>query len=131
VVNARGAFLEKGRDDDDAQLLRQLLKRFGRRAGNRLGQFEILVVFALAEVKRAKQFLRANDLRTLPGGPFDKGGRLFEILGRIRRASRLQKAELYHGGLRLHQGFSNVVERETRSSNCVLPLASPGAGVAP
>ena len=40
-------------------------KAFVRRAGNRFGELEIFVVFGLAEVLGAKEFLRADDLRAL------------------------------------------------------------------
>ena len=63
VINAGGAFLEQRGDDDDLVLLRELLERLGAWAGNFFGQLKILVVFALAEILRAEQFLRANYVR--------------------------------------------------------------------
>ena len=45
-------------------------KAVGAGAGNRFGQFEVLVVFALAEILRAEEFLGADDLRALLGGAF-------------------------------------------------------------
>ena len=41
----------------------EFLKRFGARSGNRFGELEIFVVFVLAKILRAKQFLGADDLR--------------------------------------------------------------------
>ena len=70
VIDAGGALLEQRGDDDDLVFAGELLKGRGARAGNRLGQFEIRVVFALAEILRAEQFLRADDLRAVPGGAF-------------------------------------------------------------
>ena len=46
----------------------QLLQGRGAGSGNRLGQFEIIVVLALAEILRAEQLLGANDLRALSRG---------------------------------------------------------------
>ena len=72
VINAGGAFLEKRGDDHDLVFFSELLKSIRARAGNRLGQFEIFVVFALAEILRAEQFLRADDLRAGLRGAFDE-----------------------------------------------------------
>ena len=67
VINAGGALFEQRGDDDDAVLLREFLKGCGGRAGDRLGELEIFVVFRLAKILRAKKFLGANDLRALFG----------------------------------------------------------------
>ena len=68
--------------------LRELLKSLGARAGNRFGEFEIFVVFALAKILRAKQFLRADDLRALLRGAFGERERLLQVRVRDWRSRR-------------------------------------------
>ena len=94
VVKTSGAFLEERGDDDDFIFLRELLESCRARPGNRLGEFEVLVVFALAEILRGEQFLRADDLRALLGGAFGEGESFVTIGSRISGASVLQQTEL-------------------------------------
>ncbi len=63
VVQSRRAAFEKRRHEDDLVFLGRSSKRFARRAGDRLGEVEHAMVFGLAEVEAAKEFLQANDLR--------------------------------------------------------------------
>src|SRR5207237_8906295 len=67
VIETGRALLKQRRDDDDLLLLGQLAQRLGRRAGDRLGQFEQSAVFGLAEVLRAEKLLQADDLRAALG----------------------------------------------------------------
>ena len=57
--------------------LREFLKGLRAGAGDRLGQLEVLVVLALAEVLRAKQLLRADDLRAVAGRRVRPAARVF------------------------------------------------------
>ena len=81
VEQAGAAPLEERGDDDHFEAAGQLLQGGGAGAGDRLGQFEMGVVLALAEILRAKKLLRANNLRALPGG----GGDAFQGAGEIFR----------------------------------------------
>ena len=93
VVEAGGAFLKERRDDDDLVLARQLAERGGAGAGDGLGEFEVRVVLALAEVLRAEKFLRADDLRASLRATLHLRERLAEIRGRIRGATGLNQTE--------------------------------------
>src|SRR5258708_2937425 len=70
VVKSGGAFFEERGHYDYFVLPGELLKSDGSRPGNEVGEAEILVVFGLAKVLRAKELLRANDLRASFGGIF-------------------------------------------------------------
>lgn len=93
MVKARGTLFEKGSDDDDAMLFGEFLKSFGGWAGDGFGEFEIFIVFGLAEVLRAEQFLSADDLRALFGGALGCREGLFEVGGRVGGAGRLDEAD--------------------------------------
>jgi hypothetical protein len=80
VVKAGAAPLEEGSNDDDLEAAGQLLQDGGAGAGDRLGQFKMRVVLALAEILGAKKFLRANNLSAPPGG----GGDTLKGAGEIR-----------------------------------------------
>ena len=79
VIKAGGALLEKRGDDDDGMFFGEFLKGGGAGAGDGLGQFEIIVVLALAEILGAEQFLGADDLRALLGGAFGEGEGLLQV----------------------------------------------------
>ena len=53
-------------------LLRERLERLGGRARNRLGELEEAVILDLAEILRAEQLLRADDLRPAIGRLLDE-----------------------------------------------------------
>src|SRR5207247_119095 len=57
------AALEDGPHDCDLELLRQSAERLRRGTGNRLGEFELGVIFGLAEVEAAKELGQADDVR--------------------------------------------------------------------
>src|SRR5258705_4538927 len=63
VIDARRSSLENRSDNDDFSLASERAQGLGRRTGNRLRQFEIPLVFTLAKVTRAKEFLETNNLR--------------------------------------------------------------------
>ncbi len=84
MIKAGRSFFEKRCDDDNAMRLRDGAKRFGTRPRNGLRQLEIFVIFALAEILRAIELLRANNLRAAFGGFFDQCVLLRGILVRIR-----------------------------------------------
>ena len=107
VINARRALLEERGDDHHLVFLRELLKRVGARAGNRFGQFEVFVVFALAEILRAKQFLRADDLRAVFREPLCFRERAFQILGGILGTARLNQTDVNDVRFFLRQRFQN------------------------
>jgi hypothetical protein len=66
------------------------LKRLRAGPVDRLSQFEILVIFVLAEILGAKQFLRANDVGALLRGAFSQSERFFEVSRRVAGTGVLQ-----------------------------------------
>ena len=93
VINAGGALFKQRGDDDDLVFFRELAKRVGAGAGNFFGQLEILEVFALAKVLRAEKFLRADDLRAVPGGAFGQREGFLKIRVGIRGAGGLDQPD--------------------------------------
>src|SRR5262249_1689061 len=73
VVDARGAPLEDGADDDHARVARDAGERVGRRSGYGLGQVEECDVLALAEVLRAEELREADDTGAARGRLPDVG----------------------------------------------------------
>ena len=67
----------------------QLAQRLGGRAGDGLGQVEVVVIFFAAEVLRAEQLLQADDLRAALGGLADRrdGARRDFLSGRASSSS--------------------------------------------
>jgi len=65
------------------------------------------VVLALAEVLGAKKFLRANDLRALPGGGSDALQGAGEIRGRMSGTAGLDQSQRDRGR-RVEPGFSRL-----------------------
>ena len=57
------------------------------------------MVFALAKILRAIEFLRADDLRAAFGGFFDARVGLGRIFLRVGRATRLDQTEHYRAGI--------------------------------
>src|SRR5437773_538236 len=112
VINARPAFLEKRRDNRDAELARQFRQRRCRSSGNFFGQFEVFVVFGLAKILRAKKFRQTNNRGVFFSGGANEIERPGEILVRIRAASHLNKRDLGHVCL----SHSANYPRRTRSS---------------
>jgi len=68
---------------------------------------KILVIFALTEILRSKELLRANDLRALLRRALGQRKRLFEIGGRVRGTSSLQQPQIDHvaGGRTFHENL--------------------------
>ena len=68
VIKTGGATLEKGGDDHNSQFLGQLSERLRGGARDDLGQFEVVVVLALAEVFAQKEFGKTDNLGPLLRG---------------------------------------------------------------
>jgi hypothetical protein len=66
------------------------LKRLGAGPADWLSQFEVLVIFVLAEILGAKQLLRANDVGALLRGAFSQSERFFEVSRRVAGTGVLQ-----------------------------------------
>ena len=66
VIQARGAALEEGSDDDEGVLADDGGERGGRGAGDGLGEVEEGVVLALAEVLRAEELGQADESAPCP-----------------------------------------------------------------
>ena len=81
VIHAGAAFFEKGNNDHDSTALGQALECFRRGSGNRFSQVEVVVVFTLAEILSRKEFLRADDIRSICGRLFDLGKGSLEVGG--------------------------------------------------
>ncbi len=97
VIDAGGATFEKRGDDDDFGFLGDAAERFGGGAGNGFGQFEILDVFALAEVLGLKKFGQTDDLGAIFGGFFDTGRGLGEVFLRVAADGHLDQADVEFG----------------------------------
>ena len=93
MIYAGSTFFEERGNDNDAIFFGEFLESFGCRARDRLGEFEIFVVFGLAEVLGAEEFLGADDLGTLLGGALSSGEGFLEIRGGVRRAGGLDEAD--------------------------------------
>jgi hypothetical protein len=73
-------------------LFGELLKCFRSGTGDRFGEFEVFVVFGLAEVLGAEQFLGADDLSALFGGALGCSEGFLEIGSGVGGASGLDQA---------------------------------------
>ena len=118
VINSGGAFLEQRRDDDDFVFLREFAKGVGRRAGNFFREFKILMVFALAKVLRAEQFLRANDVCAVFRGAFDERNCFLQIRVRVGGAGSLDQTQFDNLGGAFHYG-SDLLMRAVCSMRSV------------
>ena len=94
VVDAGGAAFEQRRDEDDLLFARGLGQRLGRRSGDRLGQIEVGVVFALAEVLAAKQLGQADHRRAAVRRLDDARAGASQVVVGIGRAAHLHEADL-------------------------------------
>ena len=119
MVEAGGAFLEKGGDEDDPVLAGESLEGVGARARNRFGEGEVGVIFTLAEILGAEEFLGADDLGTGLGGALDGGEGTFQVGGGVGPASVLEQAQRYGGGVRwtFHRGSLKAELPPTRDAN--------------
>ncbi len=90
VIETGGAFLEERSHNDHFVFFCELLKCRRTRARNCFSEFEVLVVFALAEVMRGEQFLRADDLCALLCGALCESESFLAIGCGICGASVLQ-----------------------------------------
>ena len=89
---SRGAALEQAAYHDDTQLTRHFGKCVGRRAGNGLGEREMVCVFGLAEVRRAKQFGQTHNTRALRVRFSDSVDGFGHVSVRVRRHRELDEA---------------------------------------
>jgi hypothetical protein len=94
VIEAGGAALENGRDHHDARPLRDAPQGLGARPGHRLGEVELAVVLALAEVQRPEQLGQAHHLGPGVGGRLDLGRGAAQVVGGIGRHRHLDQADL-------------------------------------
>src|SRR5438128_1357033 len=115
MVNAGGALLEQGRDHDHSMFPGELLKRGGARTGNPFGEREIFVVFGLAEILRAKELLRADDLSAIFGSAFGGAQGFFQIVLGCGRATGLHHAEHDRAGGALHRSYCRGATLVVRS----------------
>ena len=74
VIKAGSTLLEKGGDDDDTTLLRDLSKEFGRWTGYGLGEIELVYVFCLTEIETVVQLLEDDEPGALLGECLAFGG---------------------------------------------------------
>ena len=93
VIKPGGALFEKACDDDDFIFFGELAEQVGARAGDGFGEFEKAVVFGLAKIKTAEQFLRADDFRPFLGGLFDELRLLGAVDGWVFGAGHLRDAD--------------------------------------
>jgi len=103
VIESRRAALEQRCDDHDPQFAREFAQRLRRRAGDGLRQREKLVIFLAAEVLRAEQFLKADNLRAAGRGFADLPFGLGKVLVRIDLATGLNQSDPEFIGLRHQQ----------------------------
>src|SRR5271165_422499 len=89
VVQSSAAPFEERRDDDDAEFASDTSDRFGAGAGDRLGESEQLGVFFAAEILRAEEFLKTDDLGAASLGFTDPPDGFFEILVGVDGAAHL------------------------------------------
>ncbi len=93
VIQARGPTLEQRRDDHDLRLTRGLAKRLRARTGNRLGEVERVVVFALGDVQRPEQLRQANKPRATSSGFTHACDRRLEVGRGVCRHAHLHEAD--------------------------------------
>ncbi len=89
VVQPGRAALEQRADDDDAVFLGGGGEGFAGRTGNRLGEVELAMVFALAEVQAGEQLLQADHLSAGGGGLGDARKRFIDVLPLVGGAGHL------------------------------------------
>jgi hypothetical protein len=93
VIDARAAFLEERRDDHDAILPRDIAQCRCGSSGNFFSEFEVFVIFCLAEILRLEKFRQTNDLRALLGGIADESDCPREIFLWLYAASHLDERD--------------------------------------
>jgi hypothetical protein len=113
VINAGSALFEDGGDDDDPIFFGEFLKGLCGWAGDGFGEFEIFVIFGLAEVLGAEKFLGADDLCALFGGALSDGEGFPEIGGWVGRAGSLDEADGYFVGGHNAKKFLVVLSDES------------------
>ena len=91
VVDAGGAALEQGRDEDDVGFAADAGEGVGGGAGDGLGEAEEGVVFALAEVLGAEELGEADEGGSLACGFVDALGGFVEVEAGVRGAGHLDE----------------------------------------
>ena len=80
VVESGGAALEERGDDDHLITLGQFAVDIGRRAGNGLGEVEVVDVLHLTEVERVVQLLQYDELCATTGEVGDAVGQALDVV---------------------------------------------------
>src|SRR5439155_1838616 len=119
VVDAGGAALEDGADDDDRELARELPECVGRRTGYRLGEVERGRVFGLAEVAGPEELRQTDEPRAAGRRLTDAGRRCAEVRLRIRRAAHLDQAQAEAGGRAHSRAGCRASARESTATRVV------------
>ena len=88
-----GALLEELDDKDNLEVSRDLAKGIRGRAGDGLGKTEEVGIFALAEIQRTEQFLKADDLCALLRGETDAFNRFRQVLFRVLATRHLDESQ--------------------------------------
>src|SRR5262249_37909500 len=124
MIDARGTPLEQRGDDHGPRAFCKFAEPLCRRAGNGLRPFEILVVFHLAKILRAKEFLSANDAGALLHRPLRCLESPADVGFEVRRTGGLDEADLDRGlrpgGLHAAQLCTKI--RSVVPTTCVSPL---------
>ncbi len=129
VIEPRRPLLKQRSHDHDLPLPGKLLQGLGRRSRNALGQAEIDMILALAEILRTEELLGADDPGALIGRLSGGGQCLSQILLRVGRTRSLYQSQADLGGTGFPAHHSPSLEftiecRSARSINIVPPLAS-------
>jgi hypothetical protein len=92
VIDPGGTFLEQRRDYYDVVLSCRGGESLAGRPGNRLGQVEERMIFALAEILRLEKFGQAHDFSPAPGRIGHAFEGFSEILFGFRSAGHLHQS---------------------------------------
>jgi hypothetical protein len=93
VIDTGRATLKERGDNDGARFAGDLAETLGGRSRNRLGEIEIGRVFALTEIRRAKQLGETNDLGAFRRRLADALDGLAQVRFRLRLAAHLDEAD--------------------------------------
>src|SRR3974377_76908 len=96
MVHPRSPAREYRTYNYDAQFFSQISQTFGGWPGNRFSQIEQGRIYALAEILRAKQLGKANDLCTACGGFMNQVRRVVEIYLSVSDTTHLYQADFRH-----------------------------------
>ena len=105
VIDAGSTFFKERGNKNDSIAACGGCKLFRTRAGNRLGEIEERVIFALAKILRLKKFRQTDDLRAASGSVGNAAQGLLEILFGLWSARHL------------HQGHAKLFRRHALRSS--------------